>query len=151
MPTPRKFIVWTWFDSPDVPRYVGWGSNEPNHPAKRLWAKRLGANSDLNQWLRTFKWREPERVDHSGVVSFYRDEAAAVASTLREKYKAEGHTLLDPRPWGTKEGGGAARMVLAPDLTVYGSVRQAAISVGVSPCTITRWCQSSKSGWDYVN
>lgn len=150
MPKAHNFIVWTWTDFQDVPRYVGWGSRDPNHPAKRMWAQRYGVDSDVHYWLRKHE-REPKRIDHAEVVRYYRDEAASVAAAIRAKYKAEGHKLLDSRPWGTKEGGGAPRMVMSPDLSIYPSVRQAAISEGVSPCTITRWCQSKSTDWDYVN
>ena len=121
-----------------------------SHPAKKLWAQRRGIKSDLNDWLRTFD-SEPERIDHTQALPMYRHEASNLADHLRKKYRREGHFLLDPRPWGTKIGGGAARMVIAPGLTIYGSVRQAAVDLGVNPCTITRLCQQEGTGWDYLN
>jgi hypothetical protein len=145
----RKFVVWEWKEN-GSPRFVGWGRVGRNHPAKDLWARRMGCDSDLNHWLRSHQ-SEPERVDHSLMVNYYKDEASSVAASLRRKYTAEGHTLLDPRPWGTREGGGAARMVMSPDLAIYSSVRQAATDNGVNPSTITRWCQSDGWDWDYVN
>jgi hypothetical protein len=111
---------------------------------------RRGQNSDLNQWLREFD-SEPERKDENPIIRFYRHEASTVAQGLRDKYKQAGHNLLDPRPWGTKEGGGSARMVMSPDMTVYQSVRQAAVDEGVNPCTITRLCNRDGSGWDYLS
>lgn len=149
MSTRQRFVVWYWAEDAAV-RFVGWGRVSRNHPAKQIWAKRNGVNSDLNIWLRTFD-AEPERTEIGGVVRFYKHEAAAICSGLREKFTKEGHVLLDPRPWGTKIGGGAARMVISPTFVVFDSVRQAAVDEGVNPCTITRWCQSEDSGWDYLN
>jgi len=146
----KKYVVWTWFDENDIPKFVGWGRHGRSHPAKKLWAQRSGMDSDLNIWLQSFK-SEPKRIDHSGIVWYYKYEAAAVSTAYRDKYKDQGFKLLDPRPWGTKEGGGAARMVMSPDFTIYGSVRQAAVDECVNPCTITRWCQSEDSDWDYLN
>lgn len=42
-------------------------------------------------------------------------------------------------------------MVISPDFAIFGSVRQAAVDEGVNPCTITRWCQSEGTDWDYIN
>lgn len=152
MPKIKKFVVWTWFEDSnhEFPMYVGWGVHDVNHPAKRLWAKRHGAGSPLNDWLRTYKY-EPIRVDHGGIVGYYCDEAQSVAAVKRQSYRAAGHELKSTRPYGTKTGGGAARPIMAPDLTIFQSVRAAATDVGVSPCTITRWCQSDDSGWDYLD
>lgn len=122
-----------------------------NHPAKDLWARRTGADSDLNRWLCKFD-KEPDRSDQRGLLGqFYRHEAQSLAATLRDKFKREGHTLLDPRPWGTRAGGGAPRMVMSPDFTIFGSVRQAAVDEGVHPSTITRLCQEDGTDWDYLN
>jgi len=134
----------------NLPMFVGWGRYGQQHPAKKLWAKRAGADSDLNLWLRRFK-SEPHRIDHAGDVRYYRHEASSVAKMFRKKYQADGRKLLDPRPWGTKEGGGASRMVISPEFTIFGSVRQAAIDQAVNPCTITRWCQEDGTDWDYLN
>lgn len=146
MSTRQKYVIWIWRDEDGEPRFVGWGRHGRNHPAKQLWAKRNGAASDLNHWLRTFD-AEPEREELGGIVRFYKHEAAAICSGLREKFE----NLLDPRPWGTKLGGGAARMVMSPKFAVFDSVRQAAVDEGVNPCTITRWCQAEGTGWDYLN
>jgi len=146
----RKYVVWVWFDVDAKARFVGWGRMGQSHPAKKLWAQRQGEDSDLNIWLRTFS-SEPNRKDYTSAVQMYRHEASATSQALRKKYKAEGCDMVDPRPHGTKEGGGAARMVMSPDLTVFGSVRQAAVDEGVNPCTITRWCQTDGTGWDYLN
>lgn len=148
--TKQRFVVWTWTDADGTPRFVGWGRASRQHPAKQLWAKREGADSDLNFWLRTFT-EEPRRIENAGIVRYYKHEAAAIAEGLRNRYKNDGNELLDTRPWGTRIGGGLARMVMAPDFAIYDSVRQAAVDEGVNPCTITRWCQSDKSGWDYLN
>jgi hypothetical protein len=145
----KKFVVWEWWDG-DTPVFVGWGRIGRNHPAKDLWARRQGAKSDLNAWLLKHE-SEPKRVDRAGIVNYYRHEASSIAMALREKYKAEGFRLLDSRPWGTREGGGAARMVMSPDMAIYHSVRQAAVDMGVNACTITRWCQTEGTGWDYLN
>ena len=149
MSTPKRFVVWTWLDRTG-PRFVGWGRHGRQHPAKKIWAQRHGQRSNLNAWLCEFD-SEPERKDENPIVRFYKHEASSVAQALREKYTAAGHKLLDPRPWGTKTGGGASRMVMSPDLTIYGSVRQAAVDEGVNACTITRLCQTPGSGWDYLN
>lgn len=147
----KRFVVWTWTDPDGTPRFVGWGRVGRNHPAKQLWAKREGCPSDLNQWLCQHD-AEPRRIEHAGIVQYYKHEAAAVAAGLRERYtKLAGVELLDPRPWGTKIGGGLARMVMSPEFTIYDSVRQAAVDIGVNACTITRWCQSDDSDWDYLN
>lgn len=149
MPSRKKFVVWEWRDRTG-PRFVGWGRKGRNHPAKDLWARRRGQRSDLNNWFLSFD-SEPERKDHTAAVPLYRHEASHLSTYLREKYRREGYTLLDPRPWGTKSGGGMARTVMSPDWTIYGSVRQAAVDNGVHPCTITRLCQRQGSGWDYLN
>lgn len=149
MPAHKKYVVWTWFDEDETPKFVGWGVYSRTHPAKTLWAQRNGIDSDLHIWLRKFK-TEPKRVERTGLVQYYRAEASAVAAVLREKCAKDGYKLLDPRPWGTKEGGGAARMVISPDFAIFGSVRKAAVDMGVNPCTITRWCQTDGSGWDYI-
>ena len=145
----RKFVVWEWKEH-GVPRFVGWGRMGRNHPAKDLWARRMGCDSDLNFWLRKYE-SEPTRVDHSSMVNYYRHEASNVAASLRKRYADEGFQLLDPRPWGTRNGGGMGRTVMSPDFAIYGSVRQAATDNGVNPSTITRWCQSNGTDWDYVN
>lgn len=144
----RKYVVWSWHDA-DGPKYVGWGERVYQHPAKRIWARRNHFASDLNVWLRQHD-REPRRVDYTSIVGFYRDEASLVASSHRDIFRRKGYQLLDSRPWGTKEGGGAARAVMGPDLEIYDSVRQAGMAEGVNPCTITRWCQTEGSGWDYL-
>lgn len=146
----RKFVVWEWVDAERIPVYVGWGRQTRCHPSFTLWDMRMVFNSDLNMWLRKHE-HEPERIDHNGIVHFYRQEASNVAASLRTRYQKKGRKLLDPRPWGTKAGGGSARQVMAPDMTIYSSVRQAAVDVGVNPCTITRWCQTRGSGWAHLN
>lgn len=146
----QKYVVWVWKEQ-GVPRFVGWGRMGRNHPAKELWAKRHGADSDLNLWLRGFE-KEPDRSDQRGLLrQFYKHEASSIAVALRIKYKNEGYSLLDSRAWGSYEGGGAARMVMSPDFTIFGSVRQAAVDEGVHPSTITRLCQAEGTGWDYLN
>jgi len=146
----RKFVVWDWWDDDGSVKFVGWGCMGRSHPAKELWARRRGAASDLNFWLRS-RNVEPIRIDRGGLTNYYRGEASSVARALRDKYVAEGHVLLDSRPWGSRDGGGAARMVMSPDMAVYNSVRQAAVDQGVNPCTITRWCQAAESGWEYIS
>lgn len=148
----RKFVVWEWVDKPRNLVYVGWGRDGDTHPAEQLWINREVFTSDLTVWLREFKNAPPEWVDHSGIVHFYRHEACNVAASLRARYKAEGRTILDTRPWGARSGGGAARMIMAPDMSIYSSVRQAAVDKAVNPCTITRWCQSEENnGWTYLD
>jgi len=148
--TKKKFVVWTWRRDDGTPAYIGYGSYRAAHPAKALWAKRFDVESPLNDWLRTMD-AEPSRENWETEVRFYRAEAQAICAEARRKARREGHKLLSNRPHGTKEGGGAAREILGPDLATYRSVRDAATRVGVNPCTITRWCQSVDSGWSYVN
>lgn len=145
----RTFVVWSWFDKAGRPVYVGFGKDYPVHPAVKLWDSRSMVKSDLTRWLREHD-KEPERLDHCGLVQFYRREAANVAASLRKRYRDNGDCLLDPRPWGTRSGGGSPRAVFGPDLTVYDSVRHAAVDQDVNPCTITRWCQTDGTGWDYL-
>jgi len=144
-----KFNVWVWTFEDGDPAYVGWGRTTINHPAKAIWAQRDKYESELNRWLRTLD-REPLRSAQLYGQDLTKIEASTLASELRRLYKRKGFTLLDSRPDGTRLGGGRKRMVLGPDLELYESVRHAARVVGYHPSTITRYCQTEDSGWDYL-
>lgn len=143
-----QYTVWVWKDETG-PRYVGWGKVCLKHPAKYAWALRESYKSELNDWLCQHE-KEPERVD-LGVLRYSREEASFVAQKLRKKYEREGSNLLASRPEGSYTGGGSARAVLGPDLQIYPSVRRAAVIEGVHPSTITRYCQTEDTDWDYLD
>ena len=144
-----KHVVWTWLDTDGKPVYVGWGKFEKTHPAKIVWAGRNSYESELNTWLRSLK-NEPKRATHTTSIPLRKQDARAMARAICERHRKADESLLDSRPDGTKLGGGGRRQVLSPELTVYPSVRQAAIDVGVNACTITRWCQEAGTDWDYL-
>lgn len=149
MPNRGSYTVWIWKDDQGTPKYVGWGKITINHPAKYAWAIREKYDSDLNKWLRENE-QEPRR-DVVDDIRYSKEDACYVANKLRRMYDQEGVELLESRPHGTRKGGGRAKPVLGPDLQIYDSVRSAAKSEGVHPCTITRYCQTEGSGWDYLN
>jgi len=146
----KQFHVWIWKDAAGNPFYVGWGKYEVSHPAKRLWASRDQFDSPLTEFLRRFS-KEPDRVNEAADVAMSREDARALAEGIRESIRKKGGIILDSRPKDSRVGGGLARKVLAPDLNVYDSVRQAATDVGCNPSTITRWCQEVGTDWDYVD
>ena len=151
MPITRNYKVWTWFFADERPAYVGWGWQPTGHPAETLWQNRYLFDSDLNLWLRK-QIVEPKRVDHARWMKYASNDAIAHAASLRDKYASEGHRMLNPRPHGTKAGGGGPRQVLSPDMAIHKSVRAAATEFGVNPCSITRWCQDDKNTeWNYLN
>lgn len=144
-----QYCVWTWLNDDGDPVYVGWGKFSLTHPAKHVWASRKAYSSELNDWLCTLD-SEPDRTYGEGAARFSRGEASHQANFIRRTEKAKGHNILSSRPTGTRSGGGSARGVLSPELDIYDSVRQAAAEQKVHPCTITRWCKSDSSDWNYL-
>ena len=145
----RSHVVWTWLDEKRKPFYVGWGVHGHYHPAQALWMSRNQYDSPLTERLRTFR-TEPKRTKNSNHPAMSRNEARGLAVSMREDLTLKGYELLDDRPYVTRCGGGAARQILGPDLSIYTSVREAAAAAGVNPSSVTRWCQKVDSGWDYV-
>lgn len=147
-----KHVVWGWEDQDGNPRYFGWGpfKRVGIHPASTLWLRRDEFDSPLTQWLRTLDV-EPFRMLSVPVIPMTKSAARAYCVQKKEKCKAEGFDILDVRPIGTYIGGGQRRRVMGPDLTIFLSVRAAARSAGVNPSTITRWCQTEGTEWDYLN
>lgn len=141
--------VWIWTDKQNQPKFVGWGTFEGAHPAKKIWARRNAFSSELNRWLVQLE-QEPNRKQLYPIVLMSKIEARAMAKAYTKKLKQADYAILDNRPQGTKIGGGANREVLGPDLEVYNSVRHAAAEVGVNASTITRWCQQVDTRWDYL-
>lgn len=147
---PKKHTSWLWLDTDGEPRFVGWGWYDQRHPAKRVWALRNAYECELNDWLRTLT-REPDRDESFVEILLSRNEASAIANLKAKELKEAGHDILDSRPYGTKKGGGRNRYVIGPDFVVYKSVRKAAEKVGVNASTITRWCQTPGSDWDFLD
>jgi len=146
----RIHVVWTWLDEEDRPVYVGWGKFTKTHPAKTLWARRHVVNSELCRWLRSLK-REPNRYERtSSIIPLSGPEARAIAKARTEKLKAAGFRLLDSRVDETRIGGGSGRPVIDPNLEMFQSVREAAAHYGVNPSTITRWCQTDDTQWNFA-
>jgi hypothetical protein len=144
-----KFVVWTWLRDDQTPAYVGWGEFTIAHPAKHVWNSRDLYDSALNEWLRSLD-KEPKRDTLTPSIPFHKREARAIATAMRKAFREEGHNVLESRPSGTYNGGGGAKRVRSPDLTIYDSVRQAAEANGVSPSTISRWCQAADSEWFHI-
>jgi hypothetical protein len=146
----KNYKVWTWFhEDKKTPAYVGWGEAHLVDPALRIFRHASDYDSELTEWLRGFT-HEPPRKNVTPSVKMTKREARAVAEAIRERLRAKGINLLCAKP-RDRLGGGGPRKILAPDLTVYGSVRQAAASEGVSPSSITRRCSTEGNGWDYLS
>lgn len=141
-----QHTVWTWYFK-DRPVYVGWGKTTLIHPARLVWKQRKDYDSELNDFLRE-QSKEPDR--RGGTMPMSKKDASWTCGQVRRTYMDAGYVLLDARPRDTRKGGGLNRCVISPDHIIYNSVRRAAKAEGLNPSTITRYCQSDKSDWCYV-